>query len=420
VVTNKRLDWMISVDDHILEPPNIWQDRVPAAFKDAAPKIVVKGGDEYWQYEGRLFPTSGLSAVAGKKYDEITPHALRYADMRPGCYDPNERLKDMDEAGVIASINFPSFPRFAGQTFMEAQDSDLGAMCIRAWNDWLIDEWCAAGPGRFIPATLIPFWDVEASVKEVYRCGELGSRGVIFSENPAKLSYKGDRLPSIHSADGHWDPMWRALEETDLPLLMHYGSSSNMTKTADDAPYLVSLASNSFILPISTTLDWIYSGVLGRFPGLKICMSESQIGWILPTLERAEYVLKVQGHWNRKYLREGTMADHQRGEGGIVERENLLFVDERSPRQIFADQVFACFFEDFEGVKAIRDTELVDNIMIEMDYPHTDSTWPHSLKRAHEQVVGLSEDTKWKILAGNAMRIHRFEPLYPASVGNAV
>jgi predicted TIM-barrel fold metal-dependent hydrolase len=408
-----RLDWMISVDDHVLEPPGVWQDRVPAKYRDAAPKIVHDNGGEFWQYEGRRFPTPGLAAVAGKKYEDISPHALTYDDMRPGCYEPKARLKDMDQAGVVASLNFPSFPRFAGQTFMEGEDLELGKVCIRAWNDWMIEEWCATDPGRFIPATLVPFWDVQASVAEVQRCTQKGSRGIIFSENPAKLYCKGQKLPSIHSFDGHWDPLWAAVQETGFPMVMHYGSSSNMTKTAEDAPYLVSLAANSFILPISTTLDWIFSGNLGRFRGLKICMSESQIGWIAPTLERAEYVDKVQGPWNRRLVHEGTMADHARGEGAIVEREVPLYVDERSCTQIFKDQIFACFFEDFAGMKAVKDLGAVDNVLIEMDYPHTDSTWPDSINVALKQVAGLTDEEKWKVLAGNAMKLHDFTPAYP-------
>jgi predicted TIM-barrel fold metal-dependent hydrolase len=296
---------------------------------------------------------------------------------------------------------------------MDGEDVELGKACIRAWNDWMIDEWCATAPGRFIPATLIPFWDVQASVAELQRCAEKGSRGIIFSENPAKLSFKGRKLPSIHSFDGHWDPLWAAVEETGLPLVMHYGSSSEMTKTAEDAPYLVSLAANSFILPISTTLDWIFSGNLGRFPGLKIAMSESQIGWVAPTLERAEYVVKQQGGWYERLSYSGTMADVDRT---LEERTEKLFVDERSATQIFKDQIFTCFFYDFVGVKAMKDLGAVDNMLIEMDYPHTDSTWPNSLKLAHEQVAGLTEEEKWKVLAGNAMRLHRFEPSYPALV----
>jgi hypothetical protein len=265
----------------------------------------------------------------------------------------------------------------------------------------------------FIPATLTPFWSVRESVAEVERCAARGSRGIIFSENPSKLHYKGRNLPSIHAADRHWDPLWAVLQETELPLLMHYGSSSNMAKTSEDAPHLVSLASNSFVLPISTTLDWIYSGNLGRFPGLKICMSESQIGWVAPTLERAEYVTKMQMDWNRKYIHSGTIADHAKGAGAIIERDQSLFADERGPTEIFKDQIYTCFFEDFVGVKSMKELGAVDNMLIEMDYPHSDSTRPNSIKRAHEQVTNLSEEEKWKVLAGNAMRIHRFVPEYP-------
>src|SRR3954453_19792921 len=135
-----RLDWMISVDDHVLEPAHVWQDRMPARYRDAAPKVMNENGDEFWQYGGRKYPMSGLSAVAGKKSDEISPHALSFADMRPGCYEPKARLADMDEAGVIAALNFPSFPRFAGQTFMEGDDIDLGMLCLKAWNDWMLNE----------------------------------------------------------------------------------------------------------------------------------------------------------------------------------------------------------------------------------------------------------------------------------------
>jgi predicted TIM-barrel fold metal-dependent hydrolase len=405
---------MISVDDHVLEPPSVWQDRVPARYKEAAPRIVRRDGLECWQYEGRLFPTSGLAAVAGRAYDEVSPRPLNYDEMRPGCYDPKARLEDMDRAGVIASLSFPSFPRFAGQTFMEGQDSTLGEICIRAWNDWILEEWCGAAPGRMIPATLIPFWDVAASVAEVQRCVAKGSRGVIFTENPAKLRYQGKTLPSIHCADGHWDLLWAAIQESGVPLCMHYGSSSEMSKTSDDAPPLVELAANSFILPISTTLDWIYSGNLGRFPGLKICMSESQIGWVAPTLERAEYVLKVQGGWGRRMLRTGTMGDDSSARK-LIEREEPMFADERTPTAIFKDQIFCCFFQDYVGMKAVKELGAIDNVLIEMDYPHSDTTWPRSLEIALEQVASLTDEEKWKVLAGNAIRLHSFRPAYPVA-----
>jgi predicted TIM-barrel fold metal-dependent hydrolase len=278
----------------------------------------------------------------------------------------------------------------------------------------MLEEWCGSAPGRLIPATLIPFWDVQASVRELQRCVAKGSRGVIFTENPAKLKFKGVNLPSIHSADGHWDPLWAAVQEAAVPICMHYGSSSEMSKTALDAPPLVELAANSFILPISTTLDWIFSGNLGRFPGLRVCMSESQIGWVVPMLERAEYVTKVQGGWGKRLIRTGTMGDDSSARKP-VERDVPLFDDARSPTEIFRDQIFCCFFQDYAGMKAIRDIDAIDNVMIEMDYPHSDSTWPHSLDVALEQVANLTDEEKWKVLAGNAMRLHSFAPSYPVA-----
>jgi hypothetical protein len=320
----------------------------------------------------------------------------------------------MNRAGGVASLNFPSFPRFAGQTFLEGDDPELGALCIQAWNDWMLDEWCAAAPGRYIPATLIPFWDVAASVAEIERCVAKGSRGVIFSENPAKLRHKGAVLPSIHAVDGHWHPVWAVLQDAGVPLLMHYGSSSYMTKTADDAPPLVELAANNFICPITTTLDWLFSGNLGRFPGLKICMSESQIGWIAPALERAENVMRIQGAWGTTMLRSG-VAGVATAERVLIVREVPLFVDERPLTQIFKDQVFCSFFSDFVGLRTVRDMDALDNVMIEMDYPHTDSTWPDSLSVALQQVESLDHHEKWKVLAGNAMRLHDFQPAYPSA-----
>jgi hypothetical protein len=148
---DKSLDWLISVDDHVLEPPHVWVDRVPAKDRDRAPHMVVEGDMEYWLYDGKRFPSSGLSAVAGKSKEEFSPEAVTYAEMRPGCYDPTARLDDMNRAGILASLCFPTVTRFCGQLFMEASDREFGFVCLQAYNDWMLDEWCGAAPGRYIP-----------------------------------------------------------------------------------------------------------------------------------------------------------------------------------------------------------------------------------------------------------------------------
>ena len=107
--STRNLSWLISVDDHVLEPPNVWVDRVAAKDRDRAPHMELdENGLDYWVYDGKRYPSSGLSAVAGKSKEEFSPEPLPYSEMRPGCYDPVARLEDMDRAGVLASLCFPT------------------------------------------------------------------------------------------------------------------------------------------------------------------------------------------------------------------------------------------------------------------------------------------------------------------------
>ena len=154
--TTYDLDWLISVDDHVLEPPNLWVDRVAAKDRDRAPHMELEDGLDYWVYDGKRYPSSGLSAVAGKSKEEFSPEPLPYSEMRPGCYDSVARLEDMDRAGVLASLCFPTITRFCGQLFMEASDREFGFVCLQAYNDWMIDEWCGSCAGPVHPVDADP------------------------------------------------------------------------------------------------------------------------------------------------------------------------------------------------------------------------------------------------------------------------
>src|ERR1700722_19746135 len=148
--TEYDLNWITSVDDHIIEPPNVWQDRVPSKYKDVAPRVITDDdGRELCAYEDIRQETGGLGATAGRRPEDITPVGFPYREMRPGCYDPRARLADMDEAGILASLNFPSLARFCGQTFWEAKDKELALLCVKAYDDWIIDELCGTDRGRF-------------------------------------------------------------------------------------------------------------------------------------------------------------------------------------------------------------------------------------------------------------------------------
>ena len=396
-----NLDWLISVDDHILEPPTLWTNRMSAGDQERAPHIERDGKHEFWVYDGKRLPTSGLSAVAGKSKEEFSPEPVTYAEMRPGCYDAAERAKDMDQAGILASLCFPSVTRFCGQLFYEAKDRDFGFKCLQTYNDWVIEEWCAAAPGRFIPLMLIPLWDPQLAVKEMERCAAMGYTSFAFSENPEPLG-----LPTIHDVNGYWDPVLKAASDLGMVASMHVGSSSTLPSISSDAPFMANLAWGA-MRTSGTMLAWLFSGKFTQFPNLKIALSEGEVGWMPYFLERAEQVLDKQRYWVQRGVQFGEHAA-----AGNVDLDTLDI------RALFRDHVFGCFIEDHHGIASI-DTIGEDNIMCETDYPHSDSTWPDSIHVVKKVISHLSPETQYKILRGNAEKLYRFTPAQPPVLAHA-
>src|SRR6516165_10815654 len=166
---------LISVDDHLVEPPGLFEGRLPQKYRDQAPKVVHNDrGDDVWTYLGAQIPNIGLNAVAGRPKDEYGIEPTAFDEMRPGCFDIHERIKDMNAGGVLGSMCFPSFPGFSGRLFAAADDKDLALAVLQAYNDWHVDEWCAAHPGRFIPMGLPVLWDPELAAAEVRRVAAKG------------------------------------------------------------------------------------------------------------------------------------------------------------------------------------------------------------------------------------------------------
>jgi predicted TIM-barrel fold metal-dependent hydrolase len=288
----------------------------------------------------------------------------------------------MDVNHVEASLAFPSFPRFCGQTFAERKDLELGDLCVKAYNDWMIDEWCAGTDGRLIPLIIVQLWDAELAAAEIRRNAARGCRAVTFSEIPPFLGFK-----SIHDANGYWDPFLRACEETGTVINMHIGSSSKMPSTSADAPAAVSSTLTYMNAAMSLT-DWLMSGVFERFPNLTIAYSEGQIGWIPYVLERADKVWEDNRAW-----------------GGVADKVK------RPPSEYYYDHIYGCFFDDPHGLKNI-DAVGEDNITFETDYPHSDSTWPHTKKVAEEIMKDLTQEQVNKVCRGNAIKMLQldFEP----------
>ncbi|MCH2424526.1 MAG: amidohydrolase [Acidimicrobiales bacterium] len=328
---------------------------------------------DIWFYEDLVHPNKRHVAAVGFDRDEMTMAPITYDEMRPGCYDPTARVADMQANHVEASLSFPTLPRFCGQTFYEATDRDLGLACVRAYNDFMIEEWCGDSDGALIPLIIIPLWDAGLAADEVRRNAERGCHAVCFSEIAPNLG-----LPSIHT--GYWDPFFAACQDTRTTVNMHIGSSSKMPAASPDAPPAVA-ASLSFNNAIASMSDFLFSGVLVRFPELTLAYSEGQIGWIPYILERADDVWKEHRAW-----------------GGVAD------TIPEPPSTYYYRQIYGCFFRDNHGLRSLDEVG-VDNITFETDYPHTDTTWPHTKQVAEEMMGHLPADVVWKIVRGNAARM---------------
>ena len=369
---------LISVDDHIVEPPDVFVGRVPKQYEDLAPRLIVlDDGTEAWEYLGNVSTSVGLNAVVGRAPEEYGLEPTAFADMRPGCFDVHERVRDMNANGVLASLNFPSWPGFAGRQFQLTPDKDLALALLRAYNDWHVDEWCGAYPDRFIPCGLVPVWDAELAGAEVRRLAAKGCHSITFSENPARLD-----LPSLHS--DLWDPMWAACEDEQTVVNLHIGSSSQLVVTADDAPMDVLISLQPLNL-VQAAADLIWSPVLRKFPTFKIAMSEGGIGWIPYLLERIDYTYEHHKAWTGQDF------------------------GDQLPSQLFKERIVTCFIDDAAGVKNRHDIG-IDMITWECDYPHSDCTWPTSPERLAKSLDGVPDAAIDKMTHLNAMRVYQFDP----------
>jgi predicted TIM-barrel fold metal-dependent hydrolase len=363
---------LISVDDHVIEPPDLWVSRLPSRYRDVGPRIEKRAdGRDVWRYEDQVVPVMPGTV---RHLPGITPHAeaANFDEMRPGCYDPVQRLEDMNADGVWAQLCFPNFARFAGHRFFPTNDPELSQTCIEAYNDFIVDEWCAVAPDRLLPLILVPFWDVDASVREVKRlAGRV--KAVAFSENPTVLG-----LPSVHT--DHWDPLWAVVAEHDLALCMHIGSSSMLVTSSPDAPGSVQWTATG-INSMLAMADWIFSGIFDRFPSIRVLLSEGGAGWVPYILERAQKLVDIRG---------GTSGL------GIT----------KTPHEYFRDNMFACMVTDEFAIES-RHTIGIDNLMWEGDFPHTDGMYPHSRTNLERVLSDVPDDEARKICQINAQRAFR-------------
>ena len=268
---------------------------------------------DVWYYEDARIPMMDFWGCVGMPPEKVENLGATYDNLRAGCWDPQERLIDMDVNGVDASLCFPNiFIRFCGQRFLYAKDKELALLCVRAYNDYLVDEWQAQGRGRLFGAGIVPLWDAALAAQEVRRMAARGIRSVCFSEMPAWLE-----LPGLY--DGYWDPFFAACAETGTVIQMHIGSSSRMLTTSSDAPFVVP-AVNTYINASLSLADVLTAGLFVKFPDLEIAFAESQAGWMPYLLERLDMM------WEKGFAFNHGRAQPELPEHLLQEAHILLYL----------------------------------------------------------------------------------------------
>ncbi|HEX7856880.1 MAG TPA: amidohydrolase family protein [Sphingobium sp.] len=371
---------LVSVDDHITEPGDIYDRQLSGEALASAPKLRIKpDGTNFWEYQGLKIPSVALNAVVGRPREEYGMEPTSLDQLRAGCFDVHARIDDMDVNGIAASLNFPSFAGIDGSLFLGAPDKAQALVHLRAYNDWHIDEWCGAYPGRFIPCGILPLWDPEAMAAEVRRLADKGCHAVSFNDNPTMRG-----LPSIHN--DAWEPFWRAVTERGTTICLHIGVGNTSPHPSMESPIEVNIAT----MPMSVAFgaaDWFNLAALKRHPTMKIALSESGIGWIPYLLERADY----SNEQHRAWTHSGTYLGNQK------------------PSDVFRRHFTSCFIDDAYG---LRNLDLIgeDNVCYEVDYPHSDTPWPNAPEVLWKSIQHLSDEQIDKITHRNAMRDYSFDP----------
>jgi predicted TIM-barrel fold metal-dependent hydrolase len=372
---------VISVDDHLVEPAHTFHGRLPAALVDRAPRIVeTEQGRQVWQFEGKSYTQMGMNAVAGRRPETVQLEPFRFEQMRPGCYDVDARIQDMDVAGIWASLNFPSqITGFCGRVFFEAADPELGLACVRAWNDWFFEEWYQPHPDRIIPLGITFLADPALAVAEIERNAARGFRSVTLPERPHLVG-----LPSLWDQE-HWNPILDACAATETVVSLHVGSSG-LAPPPPGSPVLQLSATLFGQQSLGACAEWLWSGHPLRRPELKIAMSEGGIGWVAMLLDRLDNIVDRSGY----------------GMGW----------DER-PADVLKRNFWFCTIDDPSTIDT-RHRIGVENIMVEVDYPHGDSTWPDTQAVLLKAWGHLPPAELRAICSENAAQVYR-HPL-PAQV----
>jgi len=369
---------VISVDDHVVEPPRLFEGRLPNRLRDGAPRIVeTPEGHQAWEFDGQRYTQMGMNAVVGRRPETVKVEPFRFDQMRPGCYDVDARVRDMDINGVWGSMNSPSqITGFCGRVYSGCSDPELGLATTKAWNDWLFEEWYSAHPDRIIPLGITFLSDPAHGAAEIRRNAKRGFRSVTMPERPHRIG-----LPPVF--DTYWDPIIEACADTGTVISLHIGSCGQYERPPARLGLQLGATMNP-ALSLSACAEWLWSEYPVRFPTLEISMAEGGIGWVAMLMDRLDDLVDRSGYATPEYGMDWDLRPSE------VLQRNFRF----------------CTIDDPSTIDT-RDRIGLHNIMTEVDYPHGDSTWPDTQATTARTLGHLTPREQRAICCENAARVFR-------------
>ena len=326
---------LVSADSHVSESPKIWEERLPRALSERGLGLTARG--------------SGGG--------------------HPGGESPLSRIPAMDQDGVAAEILYPSL----GMRLLGLEDAELQEAAVRVYNEWL-HEYCSARPDRLYGISLLSAYDIDAAIRELERTNDLGMPGAMIWATPH---------PDLPFSSDHYDPLWAVAQDRGVPISLHILTGFDYTRDAnrrDGIEHYRGAVNHKVATVANTVFDLIFSGVLQRFPGLKIVLVEAEIGWLPFYLQQWDYYFQR--------FRDGTP----------------ISID-RLPSEYFNDQMFATLVNDPAGTHHL-DSWGADNIMWSTDFPHANSPWPHSREVMQRQLGHLTDETVRKLVYDNVVKLY--------------
>jgi uncharacterized protein len=380
---------LVDADSHYSEPHDLWTSRAPLKYRDSVPLVRpdANGNKQWFLNDRRLFPAGGGSFV-NKGGQKIPMHQLGIAngmdwsEIHEASYDPKARVEVLDKLGIWAQIVYPNTMGFSIYALILDLDRENAAAIVSIYND-AVAEWQAAGDNRLFPMAVLPFWDIEASVKEVERVSAMGLRGVTMAGNP----HLGG-LPDLGQPE--WEPLYEILSDQGMPINIHVGST-NSVETSHSGYAWPSLEKravkpvNSVQMELANSVfisNLVVSDMILKYPDLKWVSVESGVGWIPYVLERVDYEYREQFP----------------GDDEPTKPEAL---------EMFRKGIYATFWFEHAGPVLLLDYLGADNVMWETDFPHPTCLYPSPVERTADALRDVDPVSIRKIMQDNAVNLYK-------------